>query len=231
MSYPKWSKITRLDSPVTVTEKIDGTNGLVAIYPFAGYDGPDIDEADAVAFSGTNLVFAGSRNRWLTVTEDNHGFAAWVRDHAEELVDALGQGIHHGEFWGRGIQRGYGLSHRVFSVFDTRHDLPETTANGACILRVPVVYSGLLSGMPRNGEIFPSGSRAAPGYARPEGAVIRWDHDGSRKKVVLDKPVEKTPHSPKVRKPQWTPEQVWHARMLKEAFEAKRVRAEFGDSC
>lgn len=98
--YPAFPKIPRLNREVIVTEKIDGTNGLIAV-----------DE------DGT--IRAGSRNRWLTVDADNFGFASWVRDHAAELGLALGPGLHFGEWYGAGIQRGYGLTEKRFALFNS----------------------------------------------------------------------------------------------------------------
>ena len=55
----------------------------------------------------------------ITTEQDNYGIAAWVQDHADELVRALGPGRHYGEWWGNGIQRGYGQPGRTFSLFNT----------------------------------------------------------------------------------------------------------------
>jgi hypothetical protein len=62
-------------------------------------------------------LYAGSRSRWLTPEADNFGFAAWVKEHAVEFR-ALGPGRHFGEWWGRGINRGYGQLIRWFSLFN-----------------------------------------------------------------------------------------------------------------
>lgn len=100
-SIPKFQgfpKIPRLNRDMIITEKIDGTNAQVYI----GEGGQ---------------VWAGSRKRWLTIHDDNYGFAAWVYSYAEELRQ-LGPGHHFGEWWGKGIQRNYGLDHRRFSLFN-----------------------------------------------------------------------------------------------------------------
>lgn len=207
MTYPKFSKIARLGSPVTITEKIDGTNGLILIQH---RDELDYLEAPWTRAFDTVMIFAGSRSRWLTPENDNHGFAAWVVEHGESLYDQLGTGYHYGEFWGRGIQRGYDLDRKVFSVFDTRHDLPESRN---WLMKVPTIYAGPYS---ERLNLSMSTSRAAPGYEFPEGVVIRWDHDGSRKKVVWDKqgPTKPSNDDKPARppKPQWTPEQIQAAR-------------------
>ena len=101
--FQGFRKIARLSRDAIISEKIDGTNGLIYI-----------DE--------TGNIFAGSRNRWLWNSIEpekminNHGFGLWVKDNQEELKK-LGKGYHYGEFWGKGIQRGYGLEEKRFSLF------------------------------------------------------------------------------------------------------------------
>jgi hypothetical protein len=65
------------------------------------------------------MMLAGSRSQYITPERDNHGFARWVQDDADELW-ALGEGRHFGEWWGSGIQRGYGLQkgEKRFSLFN-----------------------------------------------------------------------------------------------------------------
>ena len=104
-----------------ITEKIDGTNAAVVLVP---YQQADVDQ---LPFSLATVpdpahgmylsVLAQSRSRYLTAEQDNFGFAAWVKAHAEELA-ALGPGVHFGEWWGKGIQRGYGLDEKRFSLFN-----------------------------------------------------------------------------------------------------------------
>ena len=95
-NYPEFrgfNKIARLNRPIVITEKIDGTNGLIYI-----------DEQ--------NNIFAGSRKRWLwgsiqkEIHNDNHGFVRWVMENQKGLLK-LGAGYHYGEWWGQGIQRRY----------------------------------------------------------------------------------------------------------------------------
>lgn len=113
--FQVFNKIPRLHRWCIVTEKIDGTNAQV-------YVPEDPNEP----------ILAGSRKRWITPESDNFGFAAWVRDHEDELRQ-LGPGRHFGEWWGRGIQRNYGLTERRFSLFNVnrwrdQHDDPDTWA-------------------------------------------------------------------------------------------------------
>ena len=159
-----WPKISRLNREVIVTEKIDGTNACVII-------GEDC------------TVAAQSRTRIITPEDDNFGFAAWVRDHSEELKQ-LGPGHHFGEWWGRGIQRTYGRTWRRFSLFNTErwtHERP------ACCAVVPVICRGIGFGCVEEAlEVISYGSIAAPGFLSPEGIVAF--HVASLKcfKVTLD---------------------------------------------
>lgn len=99
--FQKMAKVPRLFRDVIVTEKIDGTNA--SIY---------IDE--------TGLVQAASRTRWITPEKDNFGFARWVKENKKDLADTLGVGHHFGEWYGAGIQRGYGLHHKRFALFNVQ---------------------------------------------------------------------------------------------------------------
>ena len=90
-------KMARLSREIIITEKLDGTNASI-------YIGED----------GTFLV--GSRTRWITPEDDNHGFAKWAYSERERLL-TLGAGHHFGEWWGCGIQRNYGLTDKRFSLF------------------------------------------------------------------------------------------------------------------
>ena len=153
-AFQPFPKVPRLLRNVTVTEKIDGTNASVRVY------------AD-----GT--VRAGSRTRWITPEDDNFGFAAWVRDHAEELR-GLGEGHHFGEWWGRGIQRGYGLKERRFSLFNVSRWNADNPPPSCCHV-VPVIYENLpLEDLPAALEnLFACGrSYASPGFPRPEGVMV-----------------------------------------------------------
>ena len=80
MEFVAFPKIARFSREVIVTEKIDGTNGQIAI-----------NEAGEFR--------VGSRERWITPEDDNHGFAAWAYAHKDELM-GLGVGRHAGEWWG-----------------------------------------------------------------------------------------------------------------------------------
>lgn len=123
MEFTKYPKTPRLFRNCVITEKIDGTNAAVVIEKgrretwnvFGG--GPEIK----AVFDDDYVYYVGaqSRNRMITPEVDNAGFAKWVEANADSLVKLLGPGVHFGEWWGQGIQRGYGLDHKRFSLFNT----------------------------------------------------------------------------------------------------------------
>jgi hypothetical protein len=194
--FPEFPKIARLSRGCVITEKIDGTNASVFIDAERLCD--DGLEEGAVAQVGGLTIYAGSRTRWITPAADNFGFAAWVKAHAEELV-TLGPGHHYGEWWGSGVQRGYGFKDgkRTFSLFNTarwdyttkdREKYP--TDRPLCCDCVPVLYCGpfVSSAVETALEYLRAkGSVAAPGFARPEGVVIY--HEASR--TLFKKTLEK----------------------------------------
>jgi hypothetical protein len=102
--FKEWPPIPRLDRPIIVTRKIDGTNSAVGVH----------DNED-----GTYTVWAQSRTRIITPAADNAGFAKWVEDNRETLITDLGPGLHFGEWWGKGIQSGYGGHEKTMSLFNT----------------------------------------------------------------------------------------------------------------
>lgn len=171
--FKEFPKIHRLNRQVIVTEKIDGTNACVVV----GEDG---------------AVSAQSRSRPITPESDNYGFAAWVRDHEPELRE-LGAGYHFGEWWGAGIQRGYGLREKRFSLFNTTRWLE---SRPACCHVVPVLATGAaISGFgvvqAAVDDLRITGSVAAPGFMRPEGVVAFHVASGALFKVTLEKDAER----------------------------------------
>ena len=152
MEFVKFDKIARLSRTIVITEKIDGTNGLIAI----GDDGE---------------FQVGSRSRWITPENDNMGFARWAYAHKDELM-TLGAGFHYGEWWGLGIQRGYGLNEKRFSLFNVSR---WSENRPACCYVVPTLYAGDFDTaviVEELEKLKREGSKAAPGYMNPEGVVI-----------------------------------------------------------
>ena len=167
--FERFDSIKRLSRECVVTEKIDGTNATVKICE-----------------DGELLI--GSRSRWITPGKDNFGFAKWVMEN-EECIRQLGPGTHRGEWWGAGIQRGYGLQEdRIFSLFNTSVWNPINVPE--CCNVVPVLYSGpfctqvideILEGLNT------TGSYAISGYMNPEGIVVYHTHARIYLKKTLDK--------------------------------------------
>jgi hypothetical protein len=170
MDFTGFPKIPRLSRDIVITEKIDGTNAQVYIGPTA-----DIDPGLVLAVRDGDLaIIAGSRTRWITPgKQDNAGFAGWVRDNAHELF-RLGPGRHFGEWWGRGIQRGYGLAEKRFSLFNVAV-WGDDAVRPACCSTVPVLYQGPFTTEAASTQIErlrTLGSVAAPGFMNPEGIIV-----------------------------------------------------------
>lgn len=171
--FQGFPKIPRLNREVVVSEKIDGTNAQVLI------------EQD-----GTFLV--GSRTRWIKPESDNYGFAGWCYAYRDELMK-LGPGSHFGEWWGLGINRNYGLKEKRFSLFNTyRWDDAvgvDRSIRPACCGCVPILYQGPFSEQ-RIKDCLESlkvnGSRAVPGFMKPEGIVIFHTAANSCFKVTIE---------------------------------------------
>lgn len=153
IKFIEFPKIPRFSREIFITEKIDGTNAQIYIKD-----------------DGTFLT--GSRNGWITPEKDNFGFSRWAHENKAELMK-LGKGAHHGEWWGSGIQRGYGLKEKRFSLFNTSKWTRENAP--ACCWVVPIIYRGLFESsaiLNSLNELVTKGSFAAPGFMNPEGIVI-----------------------------------------------------------
>jgi len=198
--FQEFPKMARLLRPIIVTEKIDGTNAQIYITP----DGE---------------MHVGSRTRWITPENDNYGFAAWCRDHKEELLK-LGPGRHFGEWWGNGIQRGYGLpkGDKRLSLFNVTRwclhgEVPDQIQSGdptkppklqqplpPCVGLVPVLHWYGCSDITHAADmairsLIERGSRAARGFVNPEGVVAFHTASGIGFKRTIendDQPKSKT---------------------------------------
>jgi hypothetical protein len=186
LAFEAFPKIPRLKKGVVITEKIDGTNAQIALF--------SLDSAEAQAraledhhclhiFPGQTsgdsalALYAGSRSRWIRPEKsaDNFGFAAWVVENRDELVK-LGPGRHYGEWYGLGIQSGYGLDHRRFALFNVARWNPENPNKPACCEVVPVLPTEDADEAMQ--MLHENGSYASSGFKRPEGIVVY--HSGSR---------------------------------------------------
>lgn len=192
LEFRAWPKIARLNRGVIITEKIDGTNAAVIIVEDDFEYGPQDDIAKYITVAGVGYwVGAQSRTRIITPEDDNSGFAAWVYGNATELVRILGIGHHFGEWWGSGIQRGYGLpkGEKRFSLFNTTRWAGDERLDYIPSLDVvPVLYAGPFGHYAVEDalhQLRKSGSQAAP-FLNPEGIVVF--HGASRQmfKVTLE---------------------------------------------
>lgn len=169
VEFREWPKSPRLNRTAVVTEKIDGTNAGIHIE----------EDGTVTAQSRSRLIYPGKQT-------DNAGFAAWVDECKEALADILGPGLHFGEWWGQGIQRGYDMDHKVFSLFNTsrwgegaEYDLRDEDFNPLFpeLQCVPTIFEGefaeaveLVPGF--LGDLKDNGSFANPFYDNPEGIMI-----------------------------------------------------------
>lgn len=172
LAFREFQKIPRLYREVVVTEKIDGTNACVVV----GEDG---------------TIRAQSRSRFITPKDDNYGFAKWVQEHADVLIQ-LGPGYHYGEWWGQGVNRGYGLTEKRFSLFNvTRWG----EARPWCCHVVPVIEKGeakhgfaVVDAALQRLRTF--GSYAAPGFNKPEGVIAFHTQGNLLFKATLERDEE-----------------------------------------
>jgi hypothetical protein len=111
-SFKNWLKendISELSQPIFCSVKIHGTNAAI------GIDG--------------QKVWAQSRSQIITPVNDNHGFATWLKGHEEWLLERyrerglVGDILIFGEFAGKGIQKGVGVSEmeKFFYIFPDKN--------------------------------------------------------------------------------------------------------------
>ena len=220
MEFQEFPKMARLSRECVITEKIDGTNAQVHIVDLTGTVSTDESrswlDVFALAVRGDVVLLAGSRSKYLSVGRDgkkdgdNFGFAKWAQTHADELF-TLGPGRHFGEWWGSGIQRGYGLTNgeKRFSLFNTvrfcEHNAeplaiktsPDPRVEPkmqerlpACVSLVPVLWRGVFHSDRVNDALqvlSAFGSKASPGFMDPEGVVVFHMAGGVGFKKTLEK--------------------------------------------
>jgi hypothetical protein len=189
MEFQPYPKTPRLKRDIVITEKIDGTNAQIVIT----VDDRLADEhiiAETYALDGRlTTMRVGSRSRWITPGKatDNYGFAQWCYENQAELFK-LGEGQHFGEWYGKGIQRGYGLDHRRFALFNTSRWGIHNPNTPACCEVVPVLATnGNMATVDlAMKELIDGGSFAVPGFDKPEGIIVYHTASKQNFKVLIE---------------------------------------------
>lgn len=164
--FRRWSSIERLEQQITITEKVHGSNAQILV-------------------TETGEVLAGSRERWLNRVQDNYGFCTHITEHADEIRELLGPGRHFGEWYGAGINSGYGLKEKRLALFDTRWT--DKPIPSWCDV-VPVLYAGFYSSSiidETMSRLRAGGSVIQPGFIGAEGVVVRFERTGVLMKKVF----------------------------------------------
>lgn len=189
MEFEEFPKIARLKRECMISEKIDGTNAQILIAKRSEVDTAKWATPWLPVPHDELVMAAGSRSRYITPNDDNYGFAKWVLDHADELW-TLGEGHHYGEWWGQGIQRKYGLNEKRFSLFNAWRWNDENPNRPPCCHVVPNLYTGPFS-TDATGDALETlrefGSKAAPGFMKPEGIIIYLSAARTYFKQTLEK--------------------------------------------
>lgn len=182
MQFKEFPKLHRLSRDIIVTEKLDGTNAQLLI------DDVTMLDPEFVVYEQDGMgIVAGSRNRFIKVGADNFGFASWAQANGAELMK-LGVGQHFGEWWGKGIQRGYGLEEKRFSLFNTAR-WSDDEVRPTCCHVVPLLYTGEFDTRAVDAvmeALHIMGSAAAPSFMNPEGVVVFHTHSQHGYKKTLD---------------------------------------------
>lgn len=166
IEFKAWPKIPRIENEkVTFTEKIDGTNAAIIIDEDGNFG-------------------CQSRSRLITPEDDNYGFAKWAHENKDELM-RFGPGHHYGEWWGCGINRGYGLKEKRFSLFNVLRWNSDNPNLPDCCHVVPVVRATSIQAAKE--LLVSNGSFAAPGFMRVEGLVMFNHLSRTFYKIILDK--------------------------------------------
>jgi hypothetical protein len=205
--FTDFPNMARLSRECIITEKIDGTNAQIYIAPLSANE--PIPEHSLGVFDldgALHYMAAGSRTRWITPQDDNFGFAGWVARNFDQLK-TLGAGRHFGEWWGAGIQRKYGIGEKRFSLFNVSRwclhgTEPQRIPSAdprivkmqdvlpACVGLVPVLYRGIFTTDAVEAaldDLRTNGSKAAPGFMKPEGVVCFHTAANVGFKKTLDK--------------------------------------------
>ena len=192
--FEPFDKIARLKRELVITEKLDGTNAQIMItYEVPVGDVEDYVLAQRPTAVGVEFMMAGSRRRWIAPEgfiqhmeepvkgTDNFGFARWVQENSEELFQ-LGEGRHYGEWYGKGIQRGYNKEDKAFALFNTARWGDHNPSTPDCCEVVTLITGEEGEAITDPDEAMAMldmyGSQHCRGFDDPEGIVV-W-HSASR---------------------------------------------------
>lgn len=164
IEFAKWPKTPRTNNNnVVITEKMDGTNACIVI-------------------RGGEIVAIQSRNRFIKPGDDNMGFAHWVSQNAEALVE-LGDGYHFGEWCGPGIQKNPHMLEQkefyLFNVFRPAETLPDI------VKQVRVLYQGPFTDEVLNTTMSELWQHASEQQYVPEGVIVYSHATKSRSKMTF----------------------------------------------
>lgn len=166
IEFKPWPKIPRIENEkVSFTEKIDGTNACIVI-------------------TADGEFACQSRTRLITPDDDNYGFAKWAYTNKDELMK-LGEGHHFGEWWGSGIQRGYGLTEKRFSLFNSQRWGDHNPNTPSCVSVVPTIHADTIEKAKE--KLIANGSFAAPGFMNVEGLIMYNHLSRSLYKIIINK--------------------------------------------
>lgn len=189
--YPEFPSIERFDNVYCIiTEKIDGTNGLIEI----GTNG----------ITEEGIVMFGSRKKYLYPGKDNYGFLAFFSPYVSELLKICKEIKEentdfdfinnppiriYGEWFGKGINRGYNLSDRQFMPFNSYY--ADKLRNIPNITQPEPLHQGKFSREILNdcmNFLREEGSQVVPGYKNPEGVVAYFPKYKFSLKETFDGP-------------------------------------------
>ena len=212
-NYASFPSIERLENIYCViSEKVDGTNGLIEVAK-VGKIGVDIETNSAFpsfTYNTETQVRFGSRNRYITFNNDNAGFANFFRHYETKLKDIAKDIIVaanseasqtnekptegypfriYGEWFGRGIQRDYGLKDKFFMPFSYFYAEKLIEYQVPNIITPNVMYTGKFSMEVVNTcmqQLKLNGSGLVKDYKQPEGIVIFFPKYNFRLKETFD---------------------------------------------
>lgn len=172
--FKPWPKIGRYtNNKIIISEKMDGTNGCFII-------------------KNGEVVGCQSRNRLLSINDDNMGFAKWV-DQNKNTLKIFPDGYYYGEWCGPGIQKNpHNLDEKTFFMFPTgvtkfldplKNLLPTST-----LKFVNILYSGVYTSTIVDKTMSELAANAKRKGYKPEGVVIYSISNNVFQKATFENP-------------------------------------------